>query len=185
MLIEAGFDSRQVAKAIESGIEVYMPGRTERVSSDIGPAVYVDFGHSPDAFLNTLKAVREVTAGKVIMVFGADGDRDTSKREAMGAVAAQGADIVIITDFHPRTENPHVIRAALLTGARGAHTSADIREQADPREALRLAVSLATTGDAILYAGPGHEDYRDVGTERIPYSAREDMRLALSEAGWS
>lgn len=118
------------------------------------------------------------------MVFGADGDRDVSKRTDMGAVAARGADVVVITDFHPRSENPHTIRAALLAGALSAATSAQIHEVPDPRDAVRLAVSLATTGDAILYAGPGHEDYRDVGTERIPYSAREDVRLALSEAGW-
>ncbi|MEN9752004.1 MAG: hypothetical protein RLZZ600_1051, partial [Actinomycetota bacterium] len=186
MLVDSGHNFDLIAHTLnkDNGFRVAIPGRTEIVSGDEGPLVYVDYGHTPDAFEHTLAAIRSVVTGKVIMVFGADGDRDTSKRENMGAVAAQGADIVIITDFHPRTENPHVIRAALLAGARGAHTAADIREEPDPRDAVRLAVSLAQPGDAILYAGPGHEDYRDVGTERIPYSAREDMRLALSEAGW-
>jgi UDP-N-acetylmuramoyl-L-alanyl-D-glutamate--2,6-diaminopimelate ligase len=186
MVVDAGHNFDLIAHTLEKdgGFRVAIPGRTEIVSGDTGPLVYVDYGHTPDAFTHTLAAIKSVVTGKVIMVFGADGDRDTSKRAAMGAAAARGADVVVITDYHPRTENPHVIRAALLEGARAAKTSADIREVADPRDAVRLAISLATTGDAILYAGPGHEDYRDVGTERIAYSAREDMRLALSEAGW-
>ena len=186
MLVEAGhnFDLISHTLEIDGGFKVAIPGRTEIVSGDDGPLVYVDYGHTPDAFEHTLRAIRQVVPGKVIMVFGADGDRDVTKRGDMGAVAARGADTVIITDFHPRTENPHAIRAALLAGARGAETSSEIHEVPDPRDAVRLAVSLATSGDAILYAGPGHEDYRDVGTERIPYSAREDMRLALNEAGW-
>jgi UDP-N-acetylmuramoyl-L-alanyl-D-glutamate--2,6-diaminopimelate ligase len=186
MLLEAGHDFEAISDALRKhhGFDVSIPGRTEIVSGPRGPLVYVDYGHTPDAFEHTLAAIRGVVSGKVIMVFGADGDRDTTKREAMGAIAAQGSDIVIITDFHPRTEDPHAIRAALLAGAQGAGTSADIRECADPYAAVRLAISLAHEGDAILYAGPGHEDYRDVGTERLPYSARDDMRLALTEAGW-
>lgn len=186
MIVEAGHNFDLIAHTlhVDAGFKVAIPGRTEIVSGEQGPLVYVDYGHTPDAFEHTLRAIRSVVPGKVIMVFGADGDRDVSKRADMGAVAARGADVVVITDFHPRTENPHVIRAALLAGAREALTSADIREVPDPRDAVRLAVSLAGEGDAILYAGPGHEDYRDVGTERIPYSAREDMRLALNEAGW-
>jgi UDP-N-acetylmuramoyl-L-alanyl-D-glutamate--2,6-diaminopimelate ligase len=186
MLLEAGHDFEAITGALSRhhGFNALVPGRTEIVSGAHGPLVYVDYGHTPDAFEHTLAAIRSVVSGKVIMVFGADGDRDTTKREAMGAIAAQGSDVVIITDFHPRTEDPNAIRATLLAGARGAGTSADIRECADPYAAVRLAISLAHEGDAILYAGPGHEDYRDVGTERIPYSARDDMRLALTEAGW-
>ena len=186
MLLEGGHDFETISSALSEhqGFDVSIPGRTEIVSGPRGPLVYVDYGHTPDAFEHTLAAIRRVVSGKVIMVFGADGDRDTTKREAMGAIAARGADIVVITDFHPRTEDPHAIRAALLAGARGAQTSADIRECADPQAAVRLAISLAHEGDAILYAGPGHEDYRDVGSERLAYSARDDMRLALTEAGW-
>lgn len=186
MAVEAGHNFDLIAHTLTSqgGFSVAIPGRTEIVSGDRGPVAYVDYGHTPEAFSHTLRAIRHVIPGKVIMVFGADGDRDVSKRTDMGAVAARGADVVVITDFHPRSENPHSIRAALLAGALSAATSAQIHEVPDPRDAVRLAVSLATTGDAILYAGPGHEDYRDVGTERIPYSAREDVRLALSEAGW-
>lgn len=186
MVVEAGHNFDLVAHTLQSsgGFHIAIPGRTEIVSGAEGPLVYVDYGHTPDAFEHTLRAIRGVVPGKVVMVFGADGDRDTTKRADMGAVAARNADVVIITDFHPRTEDPHAIRAALLSGAIAAATGADIVEVPDPRDAVRRAVSLVSPGDAILYAGPGHEDYRDVGTERIPYSAREDMRLALSEAGW-
>lgn len=184
MLIEAGFDSRQVAKAIVSGIEVYMPGRTERVSSDIGPAVYVDFGHSPDAFLNTLKAVREVTTGKVIMVFGADGDRDPSKRPAMAQIAAAGSDILVITDHHPRFEDPASIREVLVRAAKEHRPDMAILEVSPPEAAIREAVKLAEPGDSILWAGPGHQDYRDIRGVRTPYSARAEARAALRENGW-
>ena len=186
MVVEAGHAFDLVAHTLErdGGFNVFVPGRTELVSGDRGPMFFVDYGHTPEAFAHTLQALRAVTAGRLIMVFGADGDRDTTKRPDMGAIAARGADTVIVTDFHPRTEDPHAIRAALLAGARGANSAAEIREVADPRLAVREAIAKAEPGDVILYAGPGHEDYRDVGTERISYSARDDVRLALAEAGW-
>ena len=185
MLIEAGFDANAIAKAIEGGIDAYLPGRTERVSGDTGPAVYVDFGHSPDAFLHTLDAVRKVTSGKVIMLFGADGDRDPSKRPAMAQVAAAGSDILVITDHHPRFEDPDSIRAGLEKSARESYPNHEIYNVSPPEAAIRKAVSLATTGDAILWAGPGHQDYRDIRGVRTPYSARKEARDALKEHGWT
>jgi len=118
------------------------------------------------------------------MVFGADGNRDTTKRAAMGAIAARGADVVVITDFHPRYEDPAAIRAALIAGAREAVPDVELYEVADPRTAFRTALGLAAPGDSILYAGPGHENYHEVNGVKIPYSARDDSRLALREAGW-
>lgn len=185
MIIEAGFDSEKIAAAIEGGIEAYLPGRTERVTGQTGPDLYVDFGHSPDAFLNTLAAVRKVTEGKVIMLFGADGDRDASKRPAMSQVAAEGSDILIITDHHPRFEDPASIRQALVAAAVAAKPGIEIYEVSPPEAAIRKAVSLAKEGDAILWAGPGHQDYRDIRGVRTPYSARHEAREALREHGWS
>ncbi len=186
MLVEAGYSVDLIRYSLEQagGVHVYIPGRTEVVSGTRGPTFIVDYGHTPEAFIATLRALRAVTPGNVIMVFGADGDRDASKREDMGAAAANGAEIVIITDFHPRSEDPAAIRSQLLVGAKSARTNSDIREVPDPRDAVRLAISLAHEGDTILYAGPGHEDYRDLGTHRIAYSARDDSRAALAEAGW-
>ncbi|MEY2848841.1 MAG: hypothetical protein RI885_1506 [Actinomycetota bacterium] len=186
MLVEAGYELEAIGHALgEEGIEAYLPGRTERVSGDRGPSVYVDFGHSPDAFLNTLAAVRTFTQGRVIMVFGADGDRDATKRHEMGRVASEGSDILVVTDHHPRFEDPASIRATLIDGAGLAAHQAELHEVSPPERAIRHAVSLAREGDSILWAGPGHQDYRDIRGERTPYSARAEARDALREAGWS
>jgi UDP-N-acetylmuramoyl-L-alanyl-D-glutamate--2,6-diaminopimelate ligase len=187
MLVEAGFELEAIAQALEAsgGIDAYLPGRTERVSGDVGPAVFVDFGHSPDAFLNTLAAVRTFTMGKVIMVFGADGDRDATKRHEMARVASEGSDILVITDHHPRFENAESIRATLIEGAALAEHPAELHEVSPPERAIRVAVGLAGEGDSILWAGPGHQDYRDIEGVRTPYSARDEARAALREAGWA
>lgn len=186
MILEAGYDWERVVGALErdGGIRAYLPGRTERVSGEPGPAVYVDFGHSPDAFEKTLAAVRRVTPGKVLMLFGADGDRDTSKRHDMGRTAVEGSDILVVTDHHPRFEDPDSIRRTLIEGARRARPDADIHEVSPPEAAIVRAVDLVGDGDAILWAGPGHQDYRDIRGVRTPYSARELARRALRDAGW-
>jgi UDP-N-acetylmuramoyl-L-alanyl-D-glutamate--2,6-diaminopimelate ligase len=187
MLVEAGFELEAIGAALEAdgGIQAYLPGRTERVSGERGPSVYVDFGHSPDAFENTLAAVRKFTTGRTIMVFGADGDRDATKRHEMARVAAQGSDILVITDHHPRFEDPASIRKTLLEGAKlAADQPAETFEVSPPEAAIRKAVSLAKEGDSILWAGPGHQDYRDIRGVRTPYSARNEARAALREAGW-
>jgi UDP-N-acetylmuramoyl-L-alanyl-D-glutamate--2,6-diaminopimelate ligase len=186
MLVEAGFELEAIAHALQTrgGIDAYLPGRTERVSGDTGPSVYVDFGHSADAFERTLTAVRKFTPGKIIIVFGVSGDRDKTKRPGMARVAAQLSDVVIVTDHHPRFEDPHAIRATLVQAAREAAPDQPQFEIADPKQAIRHAVSLAGPGDTILWAGPGHQDYRDVEGVRVPYSARDEARAALREAGW-
>jgi len=186
MLVESGYDLEAIAHTLDrdGGIAAYIPGRAERISGDRGPLVYIDYGHTPDAFLNTLDAIRKTTDGRLIMVFGADGDRDTTKRADMGAIAARGADVVVVTDFHPRFEDPAAIRATLLDAARAAVPDGEFHEVPDPRAAFRAALALAKEGDVILYAGPGHEDYHEVAGVKIPYSAREDSRQALRDAGW-
>lgn len=185
MLVESGFELAKIQDAISGGISAYLPGRTERVTGETGPDVFVDFGHSPDAFLNTLAAVRKVTKGKVIMVFGADGDRDASKRPAMAQVAANGSDVLVITDHHPRFEDPASIRATLVSAAREARPDMPVIEVSPPEQAIREALKHAQPGDSILWAGPGHQDYRDIRGVRTPYSARAEARAALREAGWS
>jgi UDP-N-acetylmuramoyl-L-alanyl-D-glutamate--2,6-diaminopimelate ligase len=184
MLAEAGFSAERIREAVSAGVHAYLPGRTERVTGITGPDVYVDFGHSPDAFLNTLKAVRKVTKGKVIMLFGADGDRDASKRPAMATASAENCDILVVTDHHPRFEDPASIRKTLVDAARQAVPELEIYEVSPPEDAITKAVSLAGVGDAILWAGPGHQDYRDIRGVRTPYSARELARAALKKAGW-
>ncbi|WP_223586631.1 Mur ligase family protein [Microbacterium sp. OVT16B] len=186
MLLEGGYDWDRIVTALErdGGIEAYLPGRTQLVSGEAGPAVFVDFGHSPDAFEKTLAAVRRVTPGRVLMLFGADGDRDASKRFDMARTAVEGSDILVITDHHPRFEDPDSIRATLVEGARTARPDAEIHEYSPPEKAIAAAVGLVGEGDAILWAGPGHQDYRDIRGMRTPYSARELARRALKAAGW-
>lgn len=187
MAVLAGFDWRQIAQRIAGGIQAYLPGRTELVSnqSGSGPAVYVDFGHSPDAFLHTLQSLRKVTTGRLIMVFGADGDRDSSKRPDMARVSAENCDVLVITDHHPRFEDPVTIRETLVTAAQQARPELELYEVSPPEQAIRKAVSLAKKGDSILWAGPGHQDYRDIQGKRTPYSARQEARDALAEQGWT
>ena len=186
MLLEAGYDWNRIVAALhrDGRITAHLPGRTELVSGPSGPAVYVDFGHSPDAFEKTLAAVRRVTPGRVLMLFGADGDRDATKRRAMGSAGVRGSDILVVTDHHPRFEDPTSIRATLIEGARQARPDAEIFEVSPPEDAIVSAVAMVGDGDAILWAGPGHQDYRDIRGVRTPDSARELARRALRAAGW-
>jgi len=185
MALQAGYSWDRLTAALDGGrIDAYLPGRTQLVSGPAGPAIYVDFGHSPDAFEKTLAAVRRVTPGKVVMLFGADGDRDATKRYDMARTAVQGSDILVVTDHHPRFEDPDAIRATLVAGARKAQPDAEIYEYTPPERAIRETVKLIGDGDAVLWAGPGHQDYRDIRGRRAPYSARELARRALRDAGW-
>lgn len=187
MLHEAGISLAQVSAGLEKGvIPLHIPGRLECLNPGLplsaGPRFYLDYGHTPGAFQAMLDALGEVAPGRVIFMFGADGDRDTTKREEMGRIAAKGSDALIVCDYHPRSEPPAKIRAQLLAGAAQV-PGAEVYEVPDPKQAIRKALALAGPGDVILYAGPGHEDYMEVAGEYLPYSARDEVRKALSEAG--
>lgn len=185
MLHEAGIDTSALAKELASApIPVAVPGRLELINpGSTGPKFYVDYGHTPGSFASMFEALDEVTDSNIIFMFGADGDRDTTKREAMGRIAAEGSDVLIVCDYHPRFEDPAAIRAQLLAGARQAATNTQIHEIADPRTAIRSAIAFAGPEDIIIYAGPGHESYQEIAGEMLPYSARDEVREALREAG--
>ncbi len=187
MLHQAGISIERVAAGLSGGrIPVYIPGRLEAINPDApldrAPRFYVDYGHTPGSFEATLDALAEVAPGRILFMFGADGDRDTDKRGEMGRIAAKGSDVVIICDYHPRSEPPEAIRAQLIEGALSAN-HAEVLEVPDAREAIRRAISLAAPGDVILYAGPGHEDFQEVAGAQLAYSARDEVRGALREAG--
>lgn len=148
-------------------------GRLELVSRTDGGAVYVDYAHTPDALKNALEALRPVVAGKLTVVFGCGGDRDTGKRPEMGAIATELADRVIVTDDNPRNEDAANIRRAVLEAAPGA---LDIGERG---EAIRAAIDGMGPGDVVLVAGKGHEDYQVVGEERLHFSDQETVKAAL------
>jgi len=151
------------------------PGRLELVGERNGAPVFVDYAHKPDALAKALEALRPYTRRKLVVVFGAGGDRDAGKRPLMGAIAEENADTVIVTDDNPRSENPAAIRAAIMAAAKGA------MDIADRNEAIRVAVAGLQQGDALLIAGKGHETGQIVGDKVLPFSDHEAAIAALAE----
>jgi UDP-N-acetylmuramoyl-L-alanyl-D-glutamate--2,6-diaminopimelate ligase len=152
-------------------------GRLELVGTKAnGAPVYVDYAHKPEALQNVLSAVRPFTTGRVVVVFGCGGDRDPGKRPIMGDIASRLADIVIVTDDNPRSENAASIRAAIMAAATGA------REIGDRREAIDEAVAMLAPGDSLIVAGKGHEEGQTVGDVTLPFSDHAEVRRALSGA---
>jgi UDP-N-acetylmuramoyl-L-alanyl-D-glutamate--2,6-diaminopimelate ligase len=149
-------------------------GRLERVAERNGAPIFVDYAHKPDALAKALQALRPYAKRKLVVVFGAGGDRDTGKRPLMGAIAAENADAVIVTDDNPRSENPDQIRAAILSTAKGA------KDIGDRAEAIRVAISGLQPGDALLIAGKGHETGQIVGSTTLPFSDHDAVASALS-----
>jgi UDP-N-acetylmuramoyl-L-alanyl-D-glutamate--2,6-diaminopimelate ligase len=150
-------------------------GRLERVGTNNGAPIFVDYAHKPDALAKALEALRPYVNGKLVVVFGAGGDRDRGKRPLMGAIAAEKADRVIITDDNPRGEDPAAIRAAILAAAKGA------TEIGDRREAIHRAIADLHPGDVLLVAGKGHETGQIIGDRVIEFSDHEAVATALKE----
>ena len=150
-------------------------GRLELVGSNHGAPIFVDYAHKPDALAKALEALRPYTTGRLVAVFGAGGDRDRGKRPLMGAIAAEKADRVIVTDDNPRSEDAAAIRAAILVAARGAI------EIGDRNEAIRAAIAELRRGDVLLIAGKGHETGQIIGDRVVPFSDHEAVAAALKE----
>jgi UDP-N-acetylmuramoyl-L-alanyl-D-glutamate--2,6-diaminopimelate ligase len=150
-------------------------GRLELVGSSRGAPIFIDYAHKPDALAKALEALRPSVSGKLVVVFGAGGDRDRGKRPLMGAVATAKADKVIVTDDNPRSEDAAAIRAAILSTARGA------AEIGDRRAAIRTAIADLRAGDVLLIAGKGHETGQIIGDRVTPFSDHEAVAAALKE----
>jgi UDP-N-acetylmuramoyl-L-alanyl-D-glutamate--2,6-diaminopimelate ligase len=149
-------------------------GRLERVGERNGAPIFVDYAHKPDALAKALQALRPYAKRKLVVVFGAGGDRDAGKRPLMGAIAAENADRVIITDDNPRSEKPEAIRAAILAAAKGAS------EIGDRAGAIRAAIDGLEPGDALLVAGKGHETGQIIGDHVLPFSDHDAVKAALA-----
>ncbi len=164
-----------------------VPGRMERVDAGQPFAVVVDYAHTADSLAKVLSMLRPVTRGRLIAVFGSAGERDPTKRPAMGRVSAELADLTIVTDEDPRLEDPRVINDAIAAGARaaGARDRETLLVIDDRREAIAHAVGLAAEGDVILLAGKGHETSIFYGTEKRPWDDRLVAREALAAGGWT
>lgn len=173
---EAGLDATDVASGIATGAGV--PGRLERVDAGQDFLVVVDYAHKPDAVEAAIGALRPLTDGRVIVVLGAGGDRDPGKRPIMAALAAELADVLVVTDDNPRTEDPAAIRAAMLAGVTG--DGAEVLEIGDRRAAIRAALDRAAPGDVVLIAGKGHETGQEIDGVVHPFDDREVAREELA-----
>lgn len=155
-------------------------GRMELAATrDTGAAVFVDYAHTPDAVETALKAMRPHVMGRIIVIVGAGGDRDISKRPLMGAAAANHADIVFVTDDNPRSEDPASIRAAVLAGAIAAGGDS-VTEVGDRAEAILRGIDMLSAGDALLIAGKGHETGQVVGDTTLPFDDVEQASVAVA-----
>ena len=173
LAVATGGDPATVFPALEHLVGA--PGRLELVGTSRGAPIFVDYAHKPDALAKALEALRPYTAARLIVVFGAGGDRDRGKRPLMGAVAAAKADRVIVTDDNPRSEDAAAIRAAIIAAAPGA-TEID-----DRHDAIRSAIAGLGTGDVLLIAGKGHETGQIIGDRVVPFSDHEAVAAALKE----
>ncbi len=156
------------------------PGRLERFCGKDGVRAVVDYAHTPDALANALAALRPHVTGKLICVFGCGGDRDSGKRPEMAREAEKAADIVVVTDDNPRTENPEKIVEDILAGFASPDSVRVIHDRA---EAIRFAISMATPDDLVLIAGKGHESWQEVGSQKLPFSDAAQVRHILKLEG--
>src|SRR5690606_21776153 len=148
-------------------------GRLELVAEHNGAAIFVDYSHKPEALRVALQTLRPYAKNKLQVVFGCGGDRDKGKRAQMGEIASELADVVIVTDDNPRTEDAGAIRAEVLAGAKGAS------EIADRKQAIETAVKALQPGDVLLVAGKGHETYQIIGTTKHHFSDHEVVEAAV------
>ncbi len=172
------FDVAVAARALEAPIQV--PGRLERCDQpgvdDV--AVLVDYAHTPDALARVLTSVRGLGSGRVVCVFGCGGDRDPGKRPLMGEAVGGLADVAIVTNDNPRSEDPRAIADAILPGLAGGR--AEVIVELDRRRAIERAVIGAEPGDVVLLAGKGHEPYQIIGASTLSFDDRDEARRALS-----
>ncbi|HMS42199.1 MAG TPA: UDP-N-acetylmuramoyl-L-alanyl-D-glutamate--2,6-diaminopimelate ligase [Pyrinomonadaceae bacterium] len=175
--LELGFDLDKIVEGLRTCVGA--PGRFERVEHDGDFAVVVDYAHSDDALLNTLKTAKDLTTGRIITVFGCGGDRDKTKRAPMGEVAGKYSDLVIVTSDNPRTENPLKIIEEIEVGIQ--KTNCPYLSISDRREAIHQAISKAKPNDVVLICGKGHETYQIIGNDKFHFDDREIAREALDK----
>ena len=174
--LELGFSLDNITEGVSTCIGA--PGRFERVPHDGDFAVVVDYAHTDDALLNTLKTARELTEGRIITVFGCGGDRDRSKRRPMGEIAGKYSDLVIATSDNPRNEDPLKIISEITSGI--SDTNTPFQVVPDRREAIQRAILGAKTGDVVIIAGKGHETYQIIGQDKFHFDDQKVAAEALA-----
>lgn len=179
LVIGAGEDAEGVFRVLPELTTVR--GRMQLAATrSNGAAVYVDYAHTPDAIATALQALRPHVMGRIVAIIGAGGDRDRTKRPLMGAEAARHADIVIVTDDNPRSEDPATIRAAVLEGVRSAGGADVVTEVGDRAEAILRGVDALGPGDALLICGKGHESGQIVGNDVLPFDDAEQASISVA-----
>ena len=173
--LELGYDLNSISKGLS--VCVGAPGRFERVPHDGDFAVVVDYAHTDDALLNTLKTARDLTTGRIITVFGCGGDRDRTKRIPMGQIAGEYSDLVVITSDNPRNEDPLRIISEIEIGVKEKILAYEVIS--DRREAIFRAIAAAKSDDVVIIAGKGHENYQIVGGNKYHFDDREVAIEAL------
>ncbi len=173
--LELGYNLDSIVVGLSTCVGA--PGRFERVQHDGDFAVVVDYAHTDDALLNTLKTAKELAEGRIITVFGCGGDRDKTKREPMGRIAGEYSDLAIITSDNPRTEDPIKIMSEIETGVK--NSGGRYLAISDRREAIRKAIANARPNDVVIIAGKGHENYQIIGNEKFHFDDREVALEAL------
>ena len=163
----------------EALLAVRVPGRSELVDNELGIPIMIDYAHSPRSLQNILQAVSSYTRGKVILVFGCGGDRDTAKRAIMGEIAGKIADFTFITADNPRTEDPAKIAAQIEEGMK--KTKGKYKMVGDRIEAIREAMKMATKKDIVLLVGKGHEDYQEINGVKYPFDERVIVKQIIDE----
>jgi UDP-N-acetylmuramoyl-L-alanyl-D-glutamate--2,6-diaminopimelate ligase len=184
----AALDLGASLDAVRTAAEVTtVEGRMQHVDCGQPFQVVVDFAHTPHALATVLRTVRDETPGRVLVMFGHAGGRDTGNRPTLGAVAASLADLVVVTSDNPHNEDPEMIAAEIVAGARaaGAKPEQDLLVRLDRREAIRQLVEHAAPGDTIVLAGKGHERYQVLAGGKVPWNDAQEARKALAEAGWN
>jgi UDP-N-acetylmuramoyl-L-alanyl-D-glutamate--2,6-diaminopimelate ligase len=179
--LEMGMSPAFIEQALKSVANV--PGRFERIQEGQDFTVVVDYAHTNDALQRLLEAAQKVKQGQIITVFGCGGDRDPGKRSKMGQVAVRMSDRVIVTSDNPRTEDPNAILTDIEEGIQSIPREERCPHHtiADRAEAIQSAIEAASSGDLVLIAGKGHEDYQILGTQKIHFDDREEARKALRQ----
>jgi UDP-N-acetylmuramyl-tripeptide synthetase len=181
---------------IQKGIETLegVPGRLEPVPNDLGLSVFVDYAHTPDALENVLSVLKGLTPGRLITVFGCGGDRDREKRPMMGEAAGRLSDLAVLTSDNPRTESPEAILADIVEGTAAAQShqyeSEELKEGfevqgyvivPDRKAAIGLGLGTARSGDTVVIAGKGHENYQILGETTVDFDDRVEAKTALAK----
>lgn len=177
--LAAGVDLDSVVLGLENATEV--PGRFNRVDAGQPFSVFVDFAHTPDAIERLCQSAREVTTGRLLILFGCGGDRDRGKRPLMGTAATASADFAVVTSDNPRSEDPLAIIADIRPGLQGT----DYTIEPDRRRAIAMIFGMAEPGDTVLLAGKGAENYQEIKGERHHFDDKEEARAALAHMGYT